>query len=121
MKYFVSLIQQDGYNPLGINGTTFKLCDSVNVEKLVDTCFADHHDIMIKLLSNNFTPGSIVNTVENNAVRANMSEEDYLSEILGNSSQNIEASFGEGFWVDHFSYLMDLVDNFISVYPDEEE
>lgn len=121
LKYFVSLIQQDGYNPLGINGTTFKLYDSVNVEKLVDTCFADHHDIMIKLLSNNFTPGSIVNTVENNGVRANMSEEDYLSEILGNSSQNIEASFGEGFWVDHFSYLMDLVDNFISVYPDEEE
>jgi len=121
LKYFASLIQQDGYNPLGINGTTFALKENTNIEELVNRCFDSHQELMIKLLSNSFTPGSIVNTVENNGVKAKLAEDDYLSEILGESIQNIEASFGEGFWVDHFSYLMDLVDNFISVYPDEEE
>ncbi len=121
LKYFVSLIQQDGYNPLGINGTTFNLVNNADVSKIVDTCFASHHELMTKLLSNSFTPGSIVNTVENNGVKTKLTEDEYLSQILGESVQNIEASFGEGFWVDHFSYLMDLVDNFLSVYPDEEE
>ena len=118
LYYFMNLIQLDGYNPLGINGATFELVDKEKVNEIYNRCFASHKELMTDLLSNKFTPGSIVNTIENYNVNTLVNEDEYLSIILENSKQNIEADFGEGFWIDHFTYLLDLLESYLAVYPD---
>lgn len=119
LKYFMNLIQLDGYNPLGVNGATFSLVNDVDVNKLVEDNFVDKNDIMKNLLSSKFTPGSIVNCVVKNNIECKVSEQTYLANILTYSNSNVEASFNEGYWCDHFTYVLDLYDSFVSVYPDE--
>lgn len=119
LKYFMNLIQLDGYNPLGVNGATFSLIDNVDVDKLVSDNFVDKNDIIKNLLKGKFTPGSIVNNVVKNNIKCKKSESEYLADILSFAKSNVEASFNEGYWCDHFTYVLDLYDSYISVFPDK--
>jgi len=119
IKTFMSLIQLDGYNPLSVNGTTFNLNSDVNISELVSKCFKSHQNELIKILINKFTPGRIINFIYNNDVVMNLNEEEMLREIFSVSKQNIEANFGEGYWIDHWTYNMDLIDAYMQIYPDK--
>ncbi|WP_008826269.1 hypothetical protein [Haloplasma contractile] len=121
IKTFMSLIQMDGYNPLSVEGSSFNLKAGSDVEELVNKCFNSHQDDVKNILKNNFTPGRIINYIYNNNVDLKVDEETMLEEVFSQSEQNIEASFGEGYWIDHWTYNMDLVDTFLRVYPDRLE
>jgi hypothetical protein len=45
---------------------------------------------------------------------------EFLENVLAESEQAIRAEFGEGYWVDHWTYLLDLVDSYLAVYPDKK-
>ena len=30
-----------------------------------------------------------------------------------------EAKFGEGYWVDHWTYLLDLIETYLALYPED--
>ena len=120
LKLFMSLVQLDGYNPLSVNGTTFTIENKDIIDKLVNDNFVDKDDIMKNLLSSKFTPGSVVNTQINNNIEAKVSEEKYLANILDYSKNNFEAAFSEGYWCDHFTYILDLYESYIATYPDLE-
>ena len=68
-----------------------------------------------------FTPGKIINAISDQGIRLAIAEERFLSELLTISEQHFAASFGEGFWSDHWTYNMDLVDGFLDIYPDRYE
>lgn len=104
---FASLIQADGYNPLSIGGVTFKFEGDVS----------HLHQSLHKLLVNEFTPGMIATKL----FHEGMDIEPTLSSILKESRAVIKASFGEGYWEDHFTYLYDLIDSYLSIYPDQLE
>ncbi|PKK96648.1 MAG: cellobiose phosphorylase, partial [Tenericutes bacterium HGW-Tenericutes-3] len=101
---FASLIQADGYNPLSIGGVTFKyLAPIENAPK-----------ILKDILQKEFTPGMI-------ATKLSSEEQDVdqvLRQVLKDSKVVVKAAFGEGYWEDHFTYLYDLVDSYIAIYPD---
>lgn len=104
---FLSLIQADGYNPLGIEGVQFTYHGAVN-----------HLPALLHpLLKGEFTPGKIAMLLEGTATPM----EETIRTILKDSRPVIKASFGEGYWEDHFTYLMDAVESFLAVYPDELE
>lgn len=117
VKMFGSLIQVDGYNPLGILGSSFTIGDKETVNRLTIELF-DGNEIMFNLLSNPFTPGSIINTMANEKIESNLSDEQLFDAIFPYATQNFDAAFGEGYWIDHWTYILDLVENFISIYPD---
>ncbi len=104
---FASLIQADGYNPLSIGGVTFKF--EGHIEQTVSAL----HDI----LKREFTPGMIATKL----FHEHMEIEPTLSAILKESKAVIKAGFGEGYWEDHFTYLFDLIDSYLSIYPDHLE
>lgn len=120
LKYFMNLVQLDGYNPLSVNGATFSLKDLSVLPALLTRNFADHHEEMKNLLSGSFTPGSIINTAVSLQVKMNVSYDQCLQDVLAYSQENIEATFGEGYWLDHFSYLIDLYESYQAIYPDME-
>lgn len=117
LKMFGSFIQADGYNPLGINGSSFEIKDKNIVHNLVDQLF-DGSQIMTDLLSGKFTPGSIINTMSNNGIEVDYTDDELFNIIFRDAKQIFEADFGEGYWIDHWTYILDLVENYNSIYPD---
>ncbi|WP_019421873.1 hypothetical protein [Paenibacillus sp. OSY-SE] len=120
---FFSLMQADGYNPLGVAGCTFQV-PKVNAGKLAEwikTAAADKHEPLLAICSGKFTPGQIINYVADHAVPLQMSEEQFLTGLFALAEQQIEAEFGEGFWTDHWTYNMDLVDGYLEIFPDKKE
>ena len=103
IKMFASFIQDDGYNPLSIEGVTFEYFG--DVEKYPTS-------IQV-LLKKPYTPGILSMTLEDEGI------DNLFNEILEQSKVNFQASFGEGYWEDHFTYLLDLIENFETVYPDQ--
>ncbi len=103
---FGSLIQADGYNPLGIEGISFLYQGDIEA-------YPEAKDI----LQNEFTPGGLATRL----MRHYPTVEDSLKAILKKSKPIIKASFGEGYWEDHFTYLMDVIESYIEIYPDQLE
>lgn len=101
---FISLIQADGYNPLGIEGITF----SYNGE------ISHFEPELRKILKHEFTPGMLATYFYHQKENVN----DKMKSILKQSIPNIKANFGEGYWEDHFTYIYDLIESYLSVYPD---
>lgn len=117
-KFFANLIQLDGYNPLGVLGLKFHLTSSTG-EELIDKLFNGKNEKMVTLLNTSFTPGAIVNLMEQEKITSKVSEEELLKEIFEHAEYEICADFGEGYWVDHWTYILDLVENFEAIYPDQ--
>ena len=101
---FVSLITADGYNPLSIEGLQFKYTGAKKYGENLD-----------KILKKPFTPGIVASYLKN----AHLDIDTHLKEILKESEVLIQASFGEGYWEDHFTYIDDVLDAFYDIYPDQ--
>ncbi|MDF1567456.1 MAG: hypothetical protein RQ801_00250 [Spirochaetaceae bacterium] len=92
---FVDLIQMDGYNPLIVKSGGFQLKEQMELSGL----------------SNVFTPGDLLD--------AGYSRND-ISIVLEASDYQPDADFGEGYWTDHWTYNLDLIDQYLRIYPDRE-
>ncbi|WP_251037660.1 cellobiose phosphorylase [Paenibacillus albidus] len=123
IKMFYSLIQADGYNPLSVQGTTFEVLpeNQVKLTAWLGEAAADHHAALAALCSGRFTPGGLINYIADHGVQLMVSEEELLAGVLSLSQQNIEAAFGEGFWSDHWTYNLDLVEGYLDIFPDQKE
>ena len=40
---------------------------------------------------------------------------------MSNSHYEYIINYGEGFWQDHFTYVLDLIENYLRIYPDKEK
>lgn len=121
VKYFANLIQLDGYNPLGVLGSTFIIEDYSIIEPLCRKLFPkDVGNYMFRLLQKPFTPGKIVTTMEHNGITSLYSLEEIFEAIFDNATQEIKAEFGEGYWSDHWTYILDLVESTMAIYPDNK-
>lgn len=119
VRHFMSLIQADGYNPLHVKGCTFTF--DIRAFDTIAPMLASHQSEVNKLLSRRFTPGTLISYLADHDVKTTVSREELLEAVLAHSTQNFEAAFGEGYWSDHWTYNMDLIDAYLSVYPDNEE
>lgn len=104
---FASLIQADGYNPLGIEGIAFHYeGDTSGMAEAV-----------VKLLKKDFTPGELAKVLFD----LDQDIEPEMLRILAKCYYVIRANYGEGYWEDHFTYLYDLIDSYLAVWPDKEK
>jgi hypothetical protein len=118
IQVFMSLIQADGYNPLVVQGSYFTVSHE-NLEGLLS--FAKEPEKLRKLLSAPFSPGSLLRIIFDESIRLNVNVQTFLKKVMEKSEQHISASSGEGYWVDHWTYNLDLIEGFLSVYPDRKE
>lgn len=93
IETFFNLIQLDGFNPLVIHFERF-LADS-------------------RLWS----PGELLESLMQRLEKQKALEQ--LVKILGTSKKIQEAFHGEGFWVDHWTYNLDLIENYLAIYPED--
>ena len=115
--HFASLIQLDGYNPLSVNGVRFTCVDPDALKKALnsDTVW----QTLQPHLASPYTPGHLIHALE--ASVAKEEAHHLLTVILEHSKLQFEANFGEGYWVDHFTYILDLIETYEGIYPDKLE
>lgn len=106
IRHFASLIQADGYNPLSIEGVKF----------IYQGALQDN----LELLTKPYGLGELAEALEAQGYHQ-VEINEKMKVILKESRLSIEANFGEGFWNDHFTYIYDLIENYLRIYPDKEE
>lgn len=112
IKEFYSLIQLDGYNPLGVEMLTYQLgkdeADRIsNDPELVD------------FITRPFTPGALWRKLKK--LEGKDFDEDKFELIIDKAESTVNGNFGEGYWSDHWTYNLDLIEDYLEVYPEKEK
>ena len=115
---FLGLIQADGYNPLVVNGSRFTVPAGRQASLLA---LVDRPEALSPLLSQPFTPGALLKGIAKGEMRLAVSPQEFIGNVLTQAEATFEATFGEGYWVDHWIYNLDLLDAYLAVYPDRKD
>ncbi|MCP4142224.1 MAG: cellobiose phosphorylase [Chloroflexi bacterium] len=117
IRTFLSLIQLDGYNPLVIRGISF----SLNPEQQAALAgLTNAPQKLLPLIEERFTPGALLKYIADHHIGLSLSYDEFIEEALRNATPHLEADYGEGFWVDHWTYILDLFENYLALYPDKK-
>lgn len=111
IRTFYSLIQPDGYNPLGVEKVTYQLGEEDR---------AKFGEALGEILAKPFTPGMLYMALERLDMAQN--ERDALfEEVICTSESLVNGRFIEGYWSDHWTYNLDLLESYLAVFPEKEE
>lgn len=119
---FFSFVQMDGYNPLEIRPCTFRIKKGQQkaAQKEVELQVKGDIAPVLEVLKKSFTPGQICKVIAEHELHAE-DEEALVTSLLAKSEEQLEAGFGEGYWSDHWDYLMDLIENYLLIYPEKKK
>lgn len=101
IKSFYSLLQPDGYNPLGVEKITYRLMEN-----------GKPYD---------FTPGSLYRKLSERQDLSGEQREELFFSMIDKAEPLVNGDFREGYWTDHWTYNLDLVESFLRIFPDKEE
>lgn len=118
IKLFSDLIQLDGYNPLVIKGKKFSV-NAVNKENILGKVNENIINAISDLLDSKFTVGELYSALVKTAKINREEATELMNSIIDLCVEEIEADFGEGFWVDHWTYNLDLIEEYLNIYPDK--
>ena len=118
IRYFASLIQLDGYNPLEIRPATFTVREGRQAEALEILKNACDGGEGIALPEGRFKPGQIFKALTAHGAKLKCNPRELVEKLLPLCDEHIEAGALEGYWSDHWDYITDLLESFVSVYPD---
>jgi len=117
IRLFLDLIQMDGYNPLVIQQTSYRCTENKELLLKVEE---NSRDILRDFLQDPFTPGQLFLFLEENGIKTDCSADEWMSLVADSCRQELSADFTEGYWVDHWTYVMDLIEAYLCIYPDCE-
>lgn len=117
IRDFLSLIQLDGYNPLVVKGTSFSLPPQKRPPLLA---LVDAPEELATLLESRFTPGELLKMIADRQIGLLISREAFLAQVMASAEAHLQADFGTGFWVDHWTYLLDQIESYLAVFPEKK-
>lgn len=122
VRQFYNLVQLDGYNPLEIRPSTFVILPDRQREagEILAAYVGTDREKLEKVIQKPFTPGQITTAIAAHGLALRGDEERLVEELLAISSQQQEAGFGEGYWSDHWDYNLDLIENYLLIYPEKK-
>lgn len=118
IKIFSDLIQLDGYNPLVVKGKKFIITEE-NKESIISSVNKEIALAIDEVLNNKFTVGELYSALVKGASLNKEEATNLMNEIIDLCLEEVEAEFGEGFWVDHWTYNLDLIEEYLNIYPDK--
>ncbi len=119
IRKFYSMIQLDGYNPLDVKEVTYTL-DEESVEEIFDALSQEQKEELMVHLTDSFTPGGFYRKLEELEIADEDRQDTFFAEVMERAAENLNADFGEGYWCDHWTYNLDLVENYLAVYPEQQ-
>ena len=121
IRMFVELLQADGYNPLSVAGYKWFLSDEVAPSQFCPVK-NDHARVeFCSIVKGKFHPGQLLNWL--NLHGADVGDRSkWLEEILKHCDRELVAAGHDGgYWIDHWTYITDLLEAFAGIYPDRVE
>lgn len=116
---FFNLLQTDGFNPLVVKSTNFLLRNKNLLTQALAGSIRQADILRLEsFLEKPFTPGELIFFLEENNIKLTVSYDEFLTKLILLCQKNQEAEHGEGFWIDHWTYNLDLLENYLSVYPE---
>lgn len=115
LRLFFELLQPDGYNPLAVNPVSYRvrhaerLCAALNAPARVE---------MMQLLRQPFSFGALAMRAEHLKVP---NAKEFLSAVLADAQIEPNATAKEGYWSDHWTYLLDLIESYTAIFPEKEK
>ena len=117
---FLNLSQVDGYNPLVVRGTAFSVNDKKKVSSILTKAIPNGAlDSVEDYVKGTFLPGNLLKYIMQKEIKLAVQPKKFLGQVLESCRKQELADHGEGFWTDHWTYNLDLLESYLSVYPDE--
>ncbi len=116
---FLNLIQADGYNPLIVKGTHFIIQDQGAIKSVLSEFgIVQGAEKIEALFKKGFTPGDLLKLVIREIpIKGKIDQ--FMTRVLGLCDKYESAEPGEGFWTDHWTYNLDLLESYLSLYPEK--
>lgn len=119
---FAELIQADGYNPLSVNGSVFRISPDALDAALSECGITGKNAERLRvLLRDEFTPGTLLRYCLDPEEEFPAEPLSVLNAVAARAVQDTAAEFSEGYWTDHWTYLLDLIEKYLAVYPERAE
>ncbi|MFH1397907.1 MAG: cellobiose phosphorylase [Candidatus Omnitrophota bacterium] len=117
---FLNLIQLDGFNPLVVKGALFRLTNPEQFFLVLETLIQGKiTPETAEFFSKSFTPGEVIIFFEEKIIKLKVKPDEFINILLSHCQKSQEASFHEGFWTDHWAYNLDLIENYLAIYPEK--
>lgn len=127
VRNFLSFVQADGYNPLTVASTNFRVYENKMDDVLDSLHIIDEHNLGMRdkvkdILTRPYRPGKLFQDFAAGGIELGVDKETALSKVVTDSEQVFAAQYAQnGFWTDHWTYTLDLIMSFLAVFPDKEE
>ncbi|MBS3741780.1 MAG: hypothetical protein KGY75_08590 [Candidatus Cloacimonetes bacterium] len=122
VEHFYNLIQMDGFNPLVIKEIHFTISEQEQLADILSNYLgAKYIKTVSSFLKNSFTPGELMAFLNENMIKVKGDPDEFLGNLFGICKKNFDTEYGEGFWTDHWTYNLDLLENYLSVYPENKK
>lgn len=122
LRTFLDLAQLDGYNPLEVGRLTYRIADADGLAAWLAEVVPEPEarPPLLELARRDFTPGAFLMALDR-AAGGLPDREAAFARLLSLSTENEVGGLHEGFWVDHWTYVLDLVDTYLALWPDRRE
>ena len=115
---FINLIQADGYNPLALEGYRWTLQDQTDPLELCPSVDPELKREFIRIVENPFCPGVLLDWLARHDIDVDDPRR-WLHAVLERCESRLLASgHAGGYWIDHWTYIVDLLEQYAAVYPD---
>lgn len=116
IKMFYSLLQLDGYNPLGVEKLTYQL-DGEKAKTLFSGMDEKAAETLTAFTKKPFTPGALWAKLDDTLGQW---KEPLFYQVIDFAESTVNGNFGEGYWSDHWTYNLDLIEDYLEIFPDKE-
>ncbi len=121
VEHFYNLIQLDGFNPLVIKEVRFTVLNQEKLKNiLAEYLGCEKIEIVSTFLQQPFAPGELLLFLREQKIDVTDDIDTFIGDVLGVCKKNYGTQYGEGFWTDHWTYNLDLLENYLAVYPDKK-
>jgi len=119
IRTFLNLIQLDGFNPLVLKGSSFQFKMTTDSRKTLASLFGKKAQELTELLSGTFSLGQLYGAL----VQHGLIRPEGFNKVIATLKKYLireeKAEHGEGFWTDHWTYNLDLVESYLAIYPEK--
>ncbi|MDD3796665.1 MAG: hypothetical protein PHE06_12025 [Lachnospiraceae bacterium] len=112
LKRFYNALQLNGYNPLGVEKTVYVTPEGA--EKTPGQIYAE-------LLEERKTSENKAQAVEVGREQSAADLEGEFARRLSSCTKKEGCSFLEGYWSDHWTYNLDLLESYLAIYPERKK
>ena len=120
LEHFVNLIQLDGFNPLVLKEVRYRVADEIAASKMLNTHFdPEISKQVMTFLKDPISPGELLEFLGQKQVVFRDNADSLLGDLIAVCTKINDTDFVEGYWSDHWTYNLDLLENYLSIFPEK--